>query len=240
MRKLIIYTAIILATIGCEKSIDVTELNVLPLPQSMELVNSVFTFDGNTGLIINANEEDTKILAEYLAASKFNLKTEEKKKNLKLVLDENINSPEGYVISVNKRGINISAKSGAGLFYAVQTLLQLTDEKNRIPCGVIKDEPQFAYRGLMIDVSRHFFDKEFIKKQIDAISHFKMNRLHLHLTDAAGWRIEIKRYPKLTQFAAWRSPAIWKDWWFGSREYVNEEAKVHTVATLPRMILERL
>ena len=74
----------------------------------------------------------------------------------------------------------------------------------------------------MLDVSRHFFGKEFVKKQIDAIAHFKMNRLHLHLTDAAGWRIEIKKYPRLTEFAAWRSKALWKDWWFGDRLYAEE------------------
>ena len=225
MRKFIIYTVIILATVGCKKSIDSTSLNILPMPQSIELVNTWFNIDDNTGLKINAGEEDARILAEYIAASKINLAVGEKSKCIELTIDKNledISSPEGYIINIDKKQISITARSGAGLFYAVQTLLQLADEKSRIPCGVIKDEPQFAYRGLMIDVSRHFFDKEFIKKQIDAIAHFKMNRLHLHLTDAAGWRIEIKKYPKLTQFAAWRSPAIWKDWWFGSRKYVNE------------------
>ena len=225
MKKIIIYATVILATIGCKRSIDITSLDILPMPQSMELVNTYFRIDDRTCLEINAGEEDARILAEYLAASKLNLTAGEKSKCVELTVDENlegISSPEGYIININKEQATVTAKSGAGLFYAVQTLLQLADGKNRIPCGVIKDEPQFAYRGLMIDVSRHFFGKEFIKKQIDAISHFKMNRLHLHLTDAAGWRIEIKRYPKLTDFAAWRSPAIWKDWWFGSREYINE------------------
>ena len=75
---------------------------------------------------------------------------------------------------------------------------------------------------MMLDVSRHFFDVDFVKKQIDAMAHFKLNHLHLHLTDAAGWRIEIKQYPLLTQQAAWRPQATWKEWWNGDRQYVEE------------------
>ena len=85
----------------------------------------------------------------------------------------------------------------------------------------IEDTPRFAYRGLMLDVSRHFSTKEFIKKQIDALAYYKINRLHLHLTDAAGWRLEIKKYPLLTEFAAWRTDPTWKQWWNGGRKYVR-------------------
>ncbi|BDW78448.1 hypothetical protein BFINE_42430 [Bacteroides finegoldii DSM 17565] len=85
----------------------------------------------------------------------------------------------------------------------------------------IEDTPRFAYRGFMLDVSRHFFSKEFVKKQIDALAFYKINRLHLHLTDAAGWRIEIRKYPLLTDFAAWRTEPNWKKWWNGGREYVR-------------------
>ena len=78
-----------------------------------------------------------------------------------------------------------------------------------VPSVEIEDTPRFAYRGLMLDVSRHFSTKEFIKKQIDALAYYKINRLHLHLTDAAGWRLEIKKYPLLTDFAAWRTDPTW-------------------------------
>ena len=88
----------------------------------------------------------------------------------------------------------------------------------------IEDTPRFAYRGLMLDVSRHFSTKEFIKKQIDALAYYKINRLHLHLTDAAGWRLEIKKYPLLTEFAAWRTDPTWKQWWNGGRKYVRFDA----------------
>ena len=80
----------------------------------------------------------------------------------------------------------------------------MVNEKKELPVGTVTDEPRFAYRGMMLDVSRHFFDVNFVKKQIDAFAYYKLNRLHLHLTDAAGWRIEIDKYPRLTEFAAWR------------------------------------
>ena len=118
-------------------------------------------------------------------------------------------SPESYTLSVTPQQILIRATSGAGLFYGMQTLLQLAQPSGAgsysIASVEIEDTPRFAYRGLMLDVSRHFSTKEFIKKQIDALAYYKINRLHLHLTDAAGWRLEIKKYPLLTEFAAWRT-----------------------------------
>ncbi len=88
----------------------------------------------------------------------------------------------------------------------------------------------------MLDVSRHFSTKEFIKKQIDALAYYKINRLHLHLTDAAGWRLEIKKYPLLTEFAAWRTDPTWKQWWNGGRKYVRFDAPELTAVITPRMI----
>ena len=126
-------------------------------------------------------------------------------------------------MTITPQKIEIKALSGAGLFYGIQSLLQLEGQYGtQIPALCIKDEPRFPYRGMMLDVSRHFFDKEFVKKQMDILSYYKINRLHLHLTDAAGWRIEIKKYPRLTQFAAWRPQAVWKDWWNGDRKYCEE------------------
>ncbi|CDM06452.1 Beta-hexosaminidase [Bacteroides xylanisolvens SD CC 1b] len=137
-------------------------------------------------------------------------------------------SPESYTLSVTPQQILIRATSGAGLFYGVQTLLQLAQPSGAgsysIASVEIEDTPRFAYRGLMLDVSRHFSTKEFIKKQIDALAYYKINRLHLHLTDAAGWRLEIKKYPLLTEFAAWRTDPTWKQWWNGGRKYVRFDA----------------
>ncbi len=202
--------------------------NLLPVPKSIQQGNGFFTVTKGTGLCISAPENDRNAVTRLLGAWEDMLSVTEKPADADCIAMEicekvdGISSPEGYAIEVTEDGIKAKATSGAGLFYAAQTLLQLSDGGNRIPVCSITDEPEFEYRGMMLDVSRHFFGKEFIKKQIDAIARFKMNRLHLHLTDAAGWRIEIKKYPRLTDFAAWRKPAIWKDWWFGSREYVEK------------------
>ncbi len=131
-------------------------------------------------------------------------------------------SSQAYSLQADENGVRIVASSEQGLFYGIQTLVQLVDNHGAVPYADIHDQPRFAYRGLMLDCSRHFWTKEFILKQIDAMASVKLNRLHLHLTDAAGWRIEIKRYPQLTQKGAWRTESDWDKWWvFGQRQYTE-------------------
>lgn len=203
-------------------------LSVTPVPMEVNWQWGSFRPDASTSLWIEAPEADRSILAEYLQASPLALKLADSQSGNQVVLKqtdalEGITSPEGYVLSVNSDGVRIEALSGAGLFYGVQTLLQMAaDAPEGMTAVTVKDEPRFEYRGIMLDVSRHFRSKEFVKRQIDLLSYYKINRLHLHLTDAAGWRIEIKKYPRLTQFAAWRPQAVWKDWWNGKREYCEE------------------
>lgn len=203
-------------------------LSVTPVPMEVNWQRGSFRPNASTSLWIEAPEADRSILAEYLQASPLALKLAESQSGNQVVLKqtdalEGITSPEGYVLSVNSDGVRIEALSGAGLFYGVQTLLQMAaDAPEGMTAVTVKDEPRFEYRGIMLDVSRHFRSKEFVKRQIDLLSYYKINRLHLHLTDAAGWRIEIKKYPRLTQFAAWRPQAVWKDWWNGKREYCEE------------------
>lgn len=203
-------------------------LSVTPVPMEVNWQRGSFRPDASTSLWIEAPEADRSILAEYLQASPLALKLADSQSGNQVVLKqtdalEGITSPEGYVLSVNSDGVRIEALSGAGLFYGVQTLLQMAaDAPEGMTAVTVKDEPRFEYRGIMLDVSRHFRSKEFVKRQIDLLSYYKINRLHLHLTDAAGWRIEIKKYPRLTQFAAWRPQAVWKDWWSGKREYCEE------------------
>lgn len=203
-------------------------LSVTPVPMEVNWQRGSFRPDASTSLWIEAPEADRSILAEYLQASPLALKLADSQSGNQVVLKqtdalEGITSPEGYVLSVNSDGVRIEALSGAGLFYGVQTLLQMAaDAPEGMTTVTVKDEPRFEYRGIMLDVSRHFRSKEFVKRQIDLLSYYKINRLHLHLTDAAGWRIEIKKYPRLTQFAAWRPQAVWKDWWNGKREYCEE------------------
>ena len=203
-------------------------LSVTPVPMEVNWQRGSFRRDASTSLWIEAPEADRSILAEYLQASPLALKLADSQSGNQVVLKqtdtlEGITSPEGYVLSVNSDGVRIEALSGAGLFYGVQSLLQMAaDAPEGMTAVTVKDEPRFEYRGIMLDVSRHFRSKEFVKRQIDLLSYYKINRLHLHLTDAAGWRIEIKKYPRLTQFAAWRPQAVWKDWWNGKREYCEE------------------
>ena len=229
MKKTLLGLLSLILVCACAHDASVeTKHSLLPVPQDMHIAKGCFTVSKGTKLYINTPADDKDAITNAFAAWNGLLEATENNATANCITMEvcdqveNVTSPEGYTLEVTKEKINVKATSAAGLFYAAQTLQQLADGSNAIPACTITDEPQFAYRGLMLDVSRHFFGKEFVKKQIDAMAHFKMNRLHLHLTDAAGWRLEIKKYPRLTEFAAWRSPAIWKDWWFGDRKYVEE------------------
>ncbi|WP_290534470.1 family 20 glycosylhydrolase [Alistipes sp.] len=139
--------------------------------------------------------------------------------------DRRFASDEAYRLEITPRRIVASARTAAGLFYAVQSLLQISDDGRltHIACRTIEDAPRFGYRGFMIDVSRHFRSVEFVERQLDAMALFKLNRLHMHLTDGAGWRLEIERYPRLTELAAWRPYADWESWWKGDRRYCEAD-----------------
>lgn len=147
-----------------------------------------------------------------------------KPKTNTIINEEAFTSPEAYILEITPKGATIQAGGEAGAFYALQSLAQMTaDGRHKtLQCCRITDSPRFPYRGTHVDVSRHFRSVGFLKKHMDAMALFKMNRMHLHLTDAAGWRIEIKAYPRLTQLAAWRTQPLWKDWWEGDRSYVEE------------------
>lgn len=235
--------------------------SVIPVPMKMEQGAGSFLLNGNTRLYTNIKVEEALLLENCLQTA---LQTQLKKGKKKdkenvislLIVEKNrlteknslteknnlLPSLESYTLSVTPQRIVVQATSGAGLYYGIQTLLQLSQPASSISTEVststgsgtstearsfsiasieIQDTPRFEYRGMMLDVSRHFRSKEFVKKQIDALSYYKINRLHLHLTDAAGWRIEIKKYPLLTEFAAWRTDANWKTWWNGGRKYLR-------------------
>ena len=128
---------------------------------------------------------------------------------------------EGYLLDITPRGIDIKATTPQGLYYGIQSLKALILNSKQLTTCHICDAPRFEYRGILIDISRHFRTKEFLMRQMDVMAELKMNRLHLHLTDAAGWRIEIESYPRLTSFAAWRMPDTWKEWWYGERGHVE-------------------
>lgn len=218
---------------GCQQRKEV-EVQIIPQPQSSELSSGTYGLPRQAVFSTNLPEEDKKEFTEYLQASPFALQPEAEGTQ-KSVVSFTIIAPvsdqesmESYQLSITGKGISVVAPSAAGLFHGFQSLLQLAEQEAdgtfSFPLIEIKDSPRFSYRGLHLDVSRHFRTKEFLKKQLDAMARYKLNRFHWHLTDGAGWRLEIKRYPELTEQAAYRPYPNWKAWWKGGRKYCTKDA----------------
>lgn len=142
-------------------------------------------------------------------------------KNVSYKIDKTMTSlgEEGYSLEINSGGIQINAPSEAGIFYGKMTLRQLY-ANGSVPYIIIKDKPRFPYRGLLLDVSRHFFTKEEVKKMIDLMSLYKLNRFQWHLTDTGGWRFEVDSYPDLTKETSHRTHKIWRDWRRSGSKYL--------------------
>ena len=164
----------------------------------------------DTGLDISIHKGKTKVNSNYILFQK--------------VKDASID-PEGYVLEISTEKIIIKAKDYAGLFNGFQTLRQAipvgANGATAIPSMMVTDNPRFHWRGVLLDVSRHFQTKAFVLKQIDVLSSYKINIFHLHLTDDQGWRIEIKKYPNLTKKGAWRADRTGIAWW--SREHATAD-----------------
>ncbi len=191
-------------------------LPLIPLPQKIALTGGVFPLSLNTQISSNeAGMPEAQVLAEGLRVVpevRIAQASEEAAAHLgaiALQVDLALETlgREGYRLSVTRKGITLQAAGRAGLFYGIQTLLQLV-ERNAVPCVEIEDRPRFAWRGAMLDVSRHFLPKAFVLKFLDLLALHKMNTLQLHLTDDQGWRIEIKKYPRLTQIGSYRKETL--------------------------------
>ena len=194
-------------------------INIIPTPQSLVQHDGFFRLGSNTA--IAAASPEAKTVAEFFAAKMrpatgLNIQVAEKG-NIQLSVDPSLDvaNDEGYTLDVTKDGAVVVAKTAQGLFYGMQSFLQLLPAEIESPSKVngiawqapavsIKDAPRFGYRGIMLDPCRHFMPVENVKKYLDVLSLFKMNRMHWHLTDDQGWRIEIKKYPKLTEIASKR------------------------------------
>ena len=213
------------------------EYAVTPVPNIIEKgAGSVDISKGLSLYIDSAVEEDVVRLesaAEALGVKIKRVKRPTRHNCLNLIIVDQSeisgaqaydNFEEGYELYVyGSGGIDIKATTATGLYYGLQTLKQIYENSDgEISEIYICDAPRFEYRGILIDVSRHYRSVEFLKRQIDIMAELKMNRLHLHLTDAAGWRIEIDSYPRLCSYAAWRTPDTWKGWWYGDRGHVEE------------------
>lgn len=206
--------------------------NIIPRPVKQLERPGTFTPNEATTFFVEAAISSSPILAQQLELLPFQPKRSTKKSSknqITLSLDTKLTKTlpaDGYELYVGTNSILIKSPSEAGLFYGVQTLRQwmLTDDgvpPSTVKNVMIRDYPRFSWRGLHLDVSRHFLTVEFIKKQIDAMAFYKLNRLHWHLTDGAGWRLQINAYPKLTSEAAWRH-GKWKEWWHSGRKYASE------------------
>lgn len=193
-----------------------SEVKVIPYPAKVALQPDSFMLSQATVLVNPdgrfAPEADhlQEMLNEYLGA-----KLQEKRgyrgvDALVLRYDNRLKEAESYRLDINKQRIILSAGDAAGLFYAVETLRQMLPATPRagayaVPAVEISDTPAFPWRGMMLDVSRHFFSIDYLKRFADRMAMYKLNKLHLHLTDDQGWRIEIKKYPRLTSEGAWRT-----------------------------------
>ena len=194
------------------------QVAIIPEPYQMTVASGHYTLPKN--IVINVVAE-SKVIADNIATQLKNvsgaqISFSKSKPTIDIQLIDNKElGKEGYTLTVNEKGIQIKALTNAGLFYAWQSLQQIMPvaifsnelQPNTnwdIPFVSITDKPRFGWRGLMLDVSRHFFTKEEVKRYIDDMVHYKYNVLHLHLTDDQGWRIEIKALPRLTEVGAWR------------------------------------
>ncbi|MEG1860584.1 MAG: family 20 glycosylhydrolase [Bacteroidaceae bacterium] len=232
MKKVFITVATMLLTLGLSAQtnsgesvgIEKNKASIIPYPNELLQTKGVFKITPSTS--IYAKGKEARTLAAFFA-SKINAATGFKVRivnkpiigSISLLLSPNIKETEGYELSVTTQSVTATAQTAQGLFYAMQSFMQLLPsaiEGNTTPthlqwiapCVEIKDAPRFKYRGVMLDVCRHFMPIEAIKRQIDVLSLFKINNLHWHLTEDQAWRVEIKKYPELTNrnnAGAWRT-----------------------------------
>ena len=227
IKKIFLLFVVATFMLSCSnKNAKVAEL-LIPQPVQTEVKSGSFNYETPSVYFTNVSDTDKNNLLELIKGiyPEATEATEEDASGVIRISQTNDSTltPESYRLNIARKSIDIEAIDFGGLIYAIQTVAQLHYlAEEGIPCMQITDTPRFAYRGMHIDVSRHFFSVEFIKKQLDVMSFYKMNRLHWHLTDGAGWRIEIKQYPRLTSFAAWRPYNNWKEFWFGERLYCDQ------------------
>ncbi len=205
--------------LACSDSVPTANYRVVPLPQEITTTDATsFTLDRQTTIVYQgdeAMERNAAFLAEFIKEKtglELQLTDKACKKAITLSVDNNGDNPEGYHLTVNADGIAITGASPTGVFYGIQTLRKALpageSSKVLLPAVDINDYPRFSYRGAHLDVSRHFFTVDSVKRFIDILALHNINRFHWHLTDDQGWRIEIKKYPKLSTIAAERSETV--------------------------------
>jgi hexosaminidase len=222
--KKIFALLLLLSAVSCrtdEKSYN-QGINITPKPMELTPEEGKFTLKNNTVFVVN-DEQVRKVVDFFVSkiqrSTGYSLSQQQAKPSnnyidVKLVADLEVNE-EGYAIEVSSNGITVKAKTPQGIFYGFQTIMQLFPAEIESPALVeaswtipnlfIKDEPRFKYRGQLLDVCRHFLDVEYIKKQLDVLAMFKINKFHWHLTDDQAWRIESKKYPRINEISTKRT-----------------------------------
>lgn len=210
---------------------SVSDTYVIPNPQQMVCGDGHFVLRTQASFSCNLTGTDKDDFVSYVSNSPLSLTYKKKGKAdivFKLVSPENAKmKEEAYRLKVTKKAFRLRQLQLRGCFMLFSLLCSWRVSGNgtyQLPEVTIEDAPRFSYRGMHLDVSRHFYTKEFVKKQIDALARYKLNRFHWHLTDGAGWRIEIKKYPELTRETAYRPFPDWKSWWNGGRTYCRQDA----------------
>lgn len=214
-----------------KKEVNMPErYSIVPKPAQLVIARGSFIIDGKTGISVSPLNDETMLSAGFLAemlrkSASVPLPVKEGSKvernRIMVAIDTSASdNEEGYTLSVTSRYIVLKSPSAAGLFRGVQTLRQLLPPQAEmagglagevaaaVPACYITDAPRFGYRGLHLDVSRHFFSVEEVKRYLDIMALHKFNVFHWHLTDDQGWRIEIKRYPELTDVGSWRKETL--------------------------------
>ncbi len=230
-----------------QKSNPTEAYQIIPQPQSLAPKKGAFKFSSNTKIVLSQDTEELRFLGSYLSnmfskSAGFSLDQNVAKSADDNTVFLNLTSIQGndeaYHLDISSKGVVISANHASGLMYGVQSLRQLLPDAIEsksvqanvtwsVPAVHIEDEPRFEYRGMQMDVSRHFFDVDELKIFIDRLALFKFNRFHIHLTDDQGWRLQINQYPKLTENGAWRTMN-------GHDEVCIERAKTDPTFEIPK------
>ena len=214
---------------------DISQLNLIPYPSQVSSFDADENFSLGADSFINCSGDEQLEFAASFLSQKLNLsiKNISSKGNINLTINKNLKEKEGYKLNITAGGISIVGNSKAGVFYGVQTLLQLYsldingkyDISKKLPLVKIVDLPRFEYRSFMLDSSRHFQNIATIKRLIDNLAAVKMNYFHWHLVDDQGWRFEVKKYPQLTQKGA-----------FLAKDHMMERAGFYTQEELREVV----
>lgn len=250
-RRLACMSLLLAASLGVEAQ---NTLSLVPKPLHLEQTEDQFTLkSGMTIACEKGLEEQAGYLQQMLRQAtgwEIKVRPDSRKGNIVLTLDSVANThAEGYTLSVDKKSVRIAGADVAGVFYGLQTLLQLFPEEVyrnslagqvawTVPGVKIVDHPERPWRGMMLDVARYFYDKEFVKKFIDMMAMYKLNKLQFHLIDDSGWRLEIKKYPRLTEVGAWAGPDSRRLGGFYTQDDIREileYARLRQVEVIPEI-----